>query len=147
MYVYIIIQNSPQLIVGTEARVHTYDYIFRRYGLVDTHHHFQRPSRKNLQYSFMIGATFFAHVRYLYMYTFELPRRFFNFVERHNNCEDIFFSGMVAEFLAKNGYNQPCCIWVEAHSKHLEKIASMYNKIKCWFVSTVIFEYSMLMQV
>ena len=57
------------------------------------------------------------------MYTFELPRQFFNFVERHNNCEDIFFSGMVAEFLAKNGYNQPCCIWVEGHSKHLEKIA------------------------
>ena len=58
---------------------------------------------------------------------------FFNFVERHNNCEDKFFSGMVAEFLAKNGYNQPCCIWEEGHSKHLEKIASMYHKIKCWF--------------
>ena len=60
------------------------------------------------------------------MYTYELPRRFYNFVESHNNCEDIFLAGMVGEFLRKSGREQPCCIWVDGHGQHLEKIASMY---------------------
>ena len=60
------------------------------------------------------------------MYTYELPRRFYHFVELHNNCEDIFLAGMVGEFLRKSGREQPCCIWVKGHGQHLEKIASMY---------------------
>ena len=60
------------------------------------------------------------------MYTYELPRRFYNFVEFHNNCEDIFLAGMVGEFLRKSGREQPCCIWVDGHGQHLDKSASMY---------------------
>ena len=66
------------------------------------------------------------------MYTYELPRRFYNFVELHSNCEDIFFAGMVGEFLRKSGRERPCCIWVNGDCQHLEKIASMnYFKYNC----------------
>ena len=123
---FIFVQNSPQLIVGFQSRVHTYDRIFRRYGVTDPRHRYLRTSKENHQYSYIITNVCFVHIHYLHMYTYELPRRFYNFVELHNNCEDIFLAGMVGEFLRKSGRAQPCCIWVEGHGEHLEKVASMY---------------------
>ena len=121
-------QNSPQLIVGFQSRVHTYDANKKRYGVTDPQHKYLRTSKENHQYSYIITNVCFVHIHYLHMYTYELPRRFYNFVELHNNCEDIFMAGMVGEFLRKStsGRAQPCCIWVEAHGKHLERAASMY---------------------
>ena len=123
---FIFVQNSPQLIVGFQSRVHTYNRIFRHYGVIDGRHKSQRPSKENPQYSYILTVTCFVHIHYLHMYTYELPRRFYNFVELHNNCEDIFLAGMVGEFLRKSGREQPCCIWVKGQGQHLEKIASMY---------------------
>ena len=107
--VLILIQNSPQLIVGFQASVHTYNDTSKQYGLK------QIPLLANKQYSFVSTAICFTHVHYLHMYTYKLPRQLFNFVAKYDNCEDIFFNGMVAEFLGSNGSEQPHCIWVKGH--------------------------------
>ena len=123
---FIFVQKSPQQIVGFHARIHSYNRINQKYGINQS----QRPSKKNRQYSYIITNSCFVHISYLHMYTYELPRRLYNFVELHSNCEDLFFAGMVGEFLRKS--EQPCCIWVEGHVQHLEKIGSkFYFKYNC----------------
>ena len=124
----ILTQNSPQLIVGFQASIHTYNDTSKQYGLK------QKPLLENGEYSFISTATCFTHIHYLHMYTYNLPRPLFNFVEKYDNCEDIFFNGMVAEFLASNGCEQPSCIWVKGQVESSEKNKGTYIITCIYFV-------------
>jgi alpha-1,4-N-acetylglucosaminyltransferase EXTL2 len=70
-------------------------------------------------YSMILTGSVFIHRKYIEMYNNELPRKLFNFVDTHQNGEDIIMNAMIADFLKR--VDRPQCpgVLVQGSTKEI----------------------------
>lgn len=54
------------------------------------------------KYSMILTNAAFFHKKYLYEYTYHLPRILYNFVEKNTNCEDIFMNILISNITKRS---------------------------------------------
>ena len=97
----------PHLIVGFCPRTHS-DQSHGKFSYGGKH-----------VYSMILTNSVFLHRNYIYMFTHELPKVLFDFVDKHKNGEDIIMNAMVADFLKRTDRVQCPSVLVDGKTQEV----------------------------